>query len=73
VAISTDGNKGKYGEVLDGLCKALNTNNAILIVEDGVMGSGFSVPADEEFRHIIQDTLEHMARQIRQDMKGVKH
>jgi hypothetical protein len=61
---------GKY----DDLCTLVRTRTlargAIVIVLDGVKGSGFSVQADEEITRHLPELLEEMIPQIRQSLKG---
>jgi len=60
---------GKY----DDLCTSVREKtggSVLLIVVGGERGPGFSCQADLETMKMLPDMLEHVAKQIRQDMKA---
>lgn len=57
---------GKYDAVCTVARGMTNAKACIVIIQDGIYGSGFSVQAEEHILGQVPDMLEHMAKQIRE-------
>lgn len=57
---------GKYDQLCTLVREAADAESAIVIVVNGKLGSGFSVQATEDVLARLPDTLEHVAKAIRE-------
>lgn len=60
---------GKYDALCTHVRKKANADGAIVIVIGGDRGPGFSVQVDAPTLLVLPELLEHMAAQIREQMK----
>lgn len=61
-----DPGPGKYGDLCMGVCRAANAEGAVVIIMNGVRGSGFSVIAPTTMDSLVlANILEDVAQQIR--------
>jgi hypothetical protein len=60
---------GKYDSLCTTVRETVNARGAIVIIFDGMRGSGFSCQADAETTSRLPEILETMARQMRADME----
>ncbi len=65
---STENNPGKYDEVCTYVRELTQAEGVILIVINGMVGSGFSVQAPKEAIKKIPATLDILSAQIRKDL-----
>jgi len=64
---------GKYGEICDEIFERLKARLVILLVSDGVHGTGFSLSTEDKGYLLgLPDALEEMADKIRDDIKRMK-
>ena len=63
---------GKYDKFATDIRQAVSAAGVVLIVLDGNQGFGFSCQADLASTLKLPDMLEHIARQIREDMQQGK-
>lgn len=64
--------QGKYDDLCTYVRAQTQAAGVIVLVIDGAKGSGFSCQADLPTTLRVPDMLEHMAAQIRADMKQGK-
>ncbi len=65
--------KGKYDDACTVLREATNAAGAVIVVIDGIHGSGFSCQASPERTAELPEMLELLAKQIREDLKNAHH
>ncbi len=67
---STEHNPGKYDELCTYVRELAHAEGVILIVINGVNGSGFSIQAPKEALEKLPVTLEIIAAEIRKDLES---
>jgi hypothetical protein len=61
---------GRYDDLCTYVRRKAKARGAVVIVLGGEHGPGFSMQADMRTTLQLPELLEHLARQIREDMKG---
>lgn len=57
--------RGRYDDLCAHVREEAFAHGAIVIIFDGIRGSGFSVQVEESMRHKLPGILEHMAQELR--------
>jgi hypothetical protein len=64
---------GKYHDEAQALRRQVQAESLVVIVTNGVKGSGFEIQADFDFLVVLPDVLRHVAREIEQSLARGDH